>query len=170
MDGVGEPDNVNITYVGPVIGSGDNLGVSGTAFVFLIAKNIKGKVKMLRPTQNTNNESREINLGDNVRFEWTYNVNSVRSLLTTAHKIAMTESSLVVFNFFPTSLGTNRVRNFIWSLIPFYLRFYRKRVLMIFHNSVTTTSDWKSLGYTKIMDLLSKCYYTKMLAQRIPCD
>ena len=115
---------------------------------------------MFLPTQITNNESREINLGDNVRLEWKYNGNSVRSLLTTAHKIAKTESSLVIFNFFPTSLGKNRVRNFIWSLIPLYLRFYGKRVLMIFHNSVTTTSDWKSLGYSKIMDLISARLYT----------
>ncbi len=114
---------------------------------------------MFLPTQITKNESYEINLGDNVGLEWTYNVNSVRSLLTTAHKMAKTKSALVIFNFFPMSLGKNRVRNLIWSLIPFYLRFYGKRVLMIFHNSVTT-SDWKSLGYSKIKDSISARLYT----------
>lgn len=140
-----------ITYVGPIIGRGDNLGVSGTVFVYLIAKAIKGEVKMFLPTKNLNSETSEIDLGDNVKHEWAYRVNSIRSLITTARKIAKTESSMVIFNFFPTSLGDNRLRNFIWSMVPFYLRLNGIKVIMIFHNSVST-SNWKTLGYTGILD------------------
>jgi glycosyltransferase involved in cell wall biosynthesis len=140
-----------ISYVGPILGHGDNLGVSGTAFVYLIANYSKGWINLFLPNANPEDNSFNIDYGSNVRIESTYDVNSIRSLVSTAYKLGKVKSKFYIFNYFPTSLGSGRIKNFIWSLVPIYLRFRGMRVMVIFHNSVST-SDWKSLGYTGTLD------------------
>ena len=140
-----------ISYVGPILGHGDNLGVSGTAFVYLIANCSNGWINLFLPNANPEDHSFNIDYGPNVRIESTYDVNSIRSLLLTAYKLGKARNNFYIFNYFPTSLGNGRLKNFIWSLVPIYLRFRGMRVMVIFHNSVST-SDWKSLGYTRPLD------------------
>ena len=140
-----------ITYIGSILGHGDNMGLFGTTLVYLITNSFNGKVNLFVPMSDQAHGLLHIDYGPNVRIKSTYNVDSIRSLLLSAYKIGKVKNSLTIFNFFPTSLGKGRLKNFIWGLVPIYLRLLRIRVLVIFHNSVST-SDWKALGYTKLTD------------------
>ena len=140
-----------ITYIGPILGHGDNMGIFGTTLIYLITNLFSGKVNLFVPFCNRLDGTPNIDYGPNVVIKSTYKVNSIRSLFLSAYNIGKMKSSLAIFNFFPTSLGRGRLKNFVWSLVPIYLRLNRIRVMVIFHNSVST-SDWKALGYTGLID------------------
>jgi len=147
-----------VIYVGPILNHGDNLGVSGSAFVYLLASCYKSDLFLFVPLENATESSPHINYGKNVQIKSSYDAQALGSLLSTFRNISKLKPKLVVMNFFPMSLGSSRLKNLVWSFLPVYLSLKGIRILVIFHNSVTT-SDWKSLGYNSIKDKVSAFIY-----------
>ncbi len=142
---------MRFAYFGNFLGHGGPLAEWGTGFVLLLSthERIGGIDVYCRVAQDPVKSER---VPEKVQLREIFDSLKPFSLLNVLPYLRTGDYELIIFNLIPTTFDNKSTSNFIALLLPWITQFLlKKRVVVVYHNSVTT-NDPSQLGYNTIYD------------------
>lgn len=143
---------LKITIISSVVGHGKILHDSGTGITLLLSREREiDAIELLTWVKDSNEQIRWPN---NISINEMYSDKFPFSSFKIIRKIVKSKMDHLFFNIMPTAYGKSNIANLVGLITPIVLKtVFKKRVKVLFHNSVYT-NDFKNLGYYGIINHL----------------
>jgi len=147
---INKQNNLNIAYVGNFLNHGVSLSQFGTGLCYLLSKIEKIKeIDVICPKKD--NLEDDININKiKILEEW--DNKDLFSFKNVIKRIYFKKYDIIIFNINPTSFSDKNIINLFGLILTLIIKIiFKKRVIIIYHNSAFT-SNIEKLGYNSFSD------------------